>query len=317
MTETTGAGRRVPDDVLWLFPPPPGDIEQQGALIDWARENGLDPARVIGTDGVAVDLVGRVIHYTERARPGDPGILPPTPGGVLKRRRAAPLLVEPPAVLRRPPVGWVRAASVHVQPGPAPAVLGKPIGWATLPAVAEQAAADRLAAMTEAIREEADRLDAHPGGMVSAAWVADGLRFIAEHARRWPSAGEGVHVSTTAPTPAAAYDWTRYERTCAPDRQLDGLGDLALFLGGSEDSFTGDLLRLIAKAQSTPDRFRALALGFPREVTAWLVWNQTSPIPTAAELCAAMVDNDTKRRRLRDLTGEYVPPRDAIDGPGW
>lgn len=86
-----------------------------------------------------------------------------------------------------------------------------------------------------------------------------------------------------------AYDWTRYERTCAPDRQLDGLGDLALFLGGSEDSFTGKLLALIAKAQSTPANLAGLERGFPREVTAWRVWRSMGdPTPTAADLCAAL-----------------------------
>jgi hypothetical protein len=88
--------------------------------------------------------------------------------------------------------------------------------------------------------------------------------------------------------PAAGYDWRRYERTCAPDRQVDGLGDLALFLGGDETSFTGELLKLVAKAQSTPERFAALAAAFPREVTAWRVWMACPAPVTAAALCATL-----------------------------
>lgn len=96
----------------------------------------------------------------------------------------------------------------------------------------------------------------------------------------------------------AAVDWSTYARTCDPDRQLDGLGDLALFLGGSwsdtpgGSSFTGELLKLIVKAQSTPDRLAALEAGFPREVRAWRVWMWMSPTPTAAELCATLTGDD-------------------------
>jgi hypothetical protein len=72
------------------------------------------------------------------------------------------------------------------------------------------------------------------------------------------------------------------------DRRMYGTGDLAVFLGGSEDSFTGLLLVLICKAQSTPENFSRLTLAFPREVTAWLMWNAMSPAPTFSELRAAL-----------------------------
>jgi hypothetical protein len=91
------------------------------------------------------------------------------------------------------------------------------------------------------------------------------------------------------------YRWERYARTCAPDHQLDGLGDLCAFLGGSwsesegSSSFTAGVLRLIAKAQATPKRFMALEGAFPREVTAWRVWSTMSPTPAARELCAVLV----------------------------
>lgn len=63
---------------------------------------------------------------------------------------------------------------------------------------------------------------------------------------------------------------------------MHGIGDLALALGGSEDSFTGKLLQLIAKAD--PDNRERLRLGFPRIVRGWEIWMATSPTPTAAEL---------------------------------
>jgi hypothetical protein len=70
--------------------------------------------------------------------------------------------------------------------------------------------------------------------------------------------------------------------------QLWGTGDLARFLGGSEDSFTGLLLVLIAKAQSTPENFSRLELAFPREVAAWVMWQSMSPVPTVRELREAL-----------------------------
>lgn len=91
------------------------------------------------------------------------------------------------------------------------------------------------------------------------------------------------------------FGWARYERTCAPDRPLDGLGDLCYFLGGEwgenggpDASFTAHLLKLIAKAD--PGRRAQLERGFPREVLAWRVWNDMDPSPTAAGLCAALTE---------------------------
>lgn len=101
--------------------------------------------------------------------------------------------------------------------------------------------------------------------------------------------------------PAAApeaFEWERYDRTIAPDAQLDGLGDLCAFLGGSWDannpgatSFTGMILLLIVKAQNTPERFAAVQRVFPREVAAWRTWNAMSPSPTARELYEELVDD--------------------------
>lgn len=97
--------------------------------------------------------------------------------------------------------------------------------------------------------------------------------------------------------PAAApepFRWERYERTCDPDAQLDGLGDLCAFLGGTwsegveGSSFTAMVLRLIVKSQATPEKFNAVERAFPREVTAWRAWMGLSPSPTARELYAVL-----------------------------
>ncbi|MFI7608881.1 hypothetical protein ACIBTV_27725 [Micromonospora sp. NPDC049366] len=202
-----GDVRRLPDYQM-------STLDQRAAMIEWARQNGLDPARIIA-DSIVVDDAARVIRYQEYVDEGAPGAWQPGQNSARRRPASAPLLVDPP-----------------------PAVFGEP--------------APRYA-------------------------------------------------------PPASYDWGRYDRTCAPDRQLDGLGDLALFLGGSENSFTGDLLKLLAKAQSTPERLRPLAFAFPREATAWLVWQRTQPIPLAAELCGALIENDDKGRTLDSLVAEVVP----------
>lgn len=76
---------------------------------------------------------------------------------------------------------------------------------------------------------------------------------------------------------------------------MSGLGDLALFLGGSEDSFTGKLLQLIVKAD--PYNRERLRLAFPHVVRTWEVWMGTTvhrgggltTSPTADELRSALV----------------------------
>ena len=55
---------------------------------------------------------------------------------------------------------------------------------------------------------------------------------------------------------------------------------LALFLGGSADSFTGQLLHLIAKAD--PGNRARLRAGFPQEVAAWEMWMGDPPMTSAA-----------------------------------
>jgi hypothetical protein len=67
-----------------------------------------------------------------------------------------------------------------------------------------------------------------------------------------------------------------------PNAHVSMLGDLALFLRGSDDSFTGDLLRLIAKAD--PGNRSCLRNAFPEAVAAYQAWQSCTETPTAAEL---------------------------------
>lgn len=70
---------------------------------------------------------------------------------------------------------------------------------------------------------------------------------------------------------------------------MSGLGDLARFLDGDESSFIGEVLKLIVKAQATPEHMERLTLAFPDYVHAWRIWNTMSPIPTADQLDAELV----------------------------
>ena len=70
------------------------------------------------------------------------------------------------------------------------------------------------------------------------------------------------------------------------DREMYGTGDLALFLGGSEDSFTGKLLFLLQKAD--PGNVARIRKGFPEVVEAWETWNAMSPAPTPRQLREAL-----------------------------
>ena len=92
------------------------------------------------------------------------------------------------------------------------------------------------------------------------------------------------------------YQWQRYARTCAPETVIGGLGDLCAFLGGTwaaeaeGSSVTALILRLIVKAQSTPDKYAAVCRAFPREETAWRVWTgMADHNPTAQELFEELI----------------------------
>jgi hypothetical protein len=66
------------------------------------------------------------------------------------------------------------------------------------------------------------------------------------------------------------------------DRPMPTLHELTLFLGGSGDSFTGDLLRLMCKGD--PGNRARLARAFPLEDQALRAWMATEPAPTFGQL---------------------------------
>jgi hypothetical protein len=75
-----------------------------------------------------------------------------------------------------------------------------------------------------------------------------------------------------------------------PADRLYGLPELALFLGGSHDSWTGDFLRLVAK--SDRDHRTALHRAFPVHVRAYELWQRLTD-PTVASLTEALVTDGT------------------------
>ena len=90
------------------------------------------------------------------------------------------------------------------------------------------------------------------------------------------------------------------------DRKLSGFADLALFLGGSEDSWTGVFLGLVAK--SDPRHRHQLSLAFPVAVRAWEIWVSQPDIKVyvmTRELNDAALAHD-----WRTVTGELREPYD-------
>lgn len=70
------------------------------------------------------------------------------------------------------------------------------------------------------------------------------------------------------------------------DLPISTTGLLAMFLDGSGDSFTGDLLALIARAD--PGNKAKLAQAFPDAVKAYDTWMSCERIPTWAQLREAI-----------------------------
>jgi len=66
------------------------------------------------------------------------------------------------------------------------------------------------------------------------------------------------------------------------DLQIAETCDLALFLGGSPDSFTGMLLLLFEKADA--GNRAMLASVFVEPYALWAIWHALDPAPTFAEL---------------------------------
>lgn len=75
--------------------------------------------------------------------------------------------------------------------------------------------------------------------------------------------------------------------------------ELCLFLDGSQDSFTGKLLELIAKAD--PGNRARLREAFPRHVAAWETWQVLAPC-TWGELEAAIPERAKRVTVTLDIT---------------
>jgi hypothetical protein len=101
------------------------------------------------------------------------------------------------------------------------------------------------------------------------------------------------------------------------DLPINSTGELALFLGGSRDSFTGKLLELIAKAQSTSENMGRLELAFPREVTAWKTWGSMSPAPTFRHLREALGALEPRTDRLERMVLMAIEEESRPIEPGW
>lgn len=74
-------------------------------------------------------------------------------------------------------------------------------------------------------------------------------------------------------------DWSEYPKVpflLDDTAEMAELHDLCLFMGGDSTSFTGDLLRLIGKAD--PDNLKRLEAGYPRHVRAYVLWRACAPV---------------------------------------
>ena len=96
------------------------------------------------------------------------------------------------------------------------------------------------------------------------------------------------------------------------ERPIHATGDLALFLGGSHDSFTGKLLELVAKAD--PENRGRLKLAFPRQVLAWQQWQSCSPAPTFGQMRDLMAGVEPIAAHLEDALRDFVMNATGRDG---
>lgn len=77
------------------------------------------------------------------------------------------------------------------------------------------------------------------------------------------------------------------------DRPVVTYADLARYLGGSPDSWTGDFLRLVAK--SDPQHRAALRRAAPYAVAAWEIWQTAERPVTGAELTERLAERGLTR----------------------
>lgn len=89
------------------------------------------------------------------------------------------------------------------------------------------------------------------------------------------------------------------------DRPVQDIGDLALILGGSDDSWTGDFLRLVAK--SDPEHRGKLRSAFPLEVRLWDRW-------IGSGLAGSPPSYGQMWMQLAELRASYAAVRDRMAG---
>lgn len=93
------------------------------------------------------------------------------------------------------------------------------------------------------------------------------------------------------------------------DHPVASWDDLCLFLGGSADSFTGQLLGLVAKAD--PGNLHRLRAVFPVGVRAWECWQDSAPAKDAEHL------NVMIEAAEREWPGRRVPNWAEAPDAGW
>ena len=140
---------------------------------------------------------------------------------------------------------------------------------------------------------------AERGGTVDALNAA--LRLTSDALGRAEAHAEAARREEVAvapdPDPDDLADWSAYPRVPFPDDQpLRNLSDLAMFLGGDGTSFTGDLLRLIGKAD--PENLNLLGRVYPRHVRAWLMWRACSPVPASTLVALLEATHLSQRARI-------------------
>lgn len=106
-------------------------------------------------------------------------------------------------------------------------------------------------------------------------------RTLADHALQRAKRHQDQQAQQAALRDAVApaddlSDWSGYPIALADTAMVESFTELALFLGGDATSFTGDLLRLIAKAD--PTNINKLAQVYPREVRAFVMWRAAAPL---------------------------------------
>lgn len=94
-----------------------------------------------------------------------------------------------------------------------------------------------------------------------------------------------------------------------PSDRIVTTGDLALLLGGSEGSFTGDLLRLVEGAD--PENRERLRTAFPVQVRAWELW-QESFEPTGVQIMSLLAKNLPPAAPFEPTREQWTLKADAI-----